>query len=343
MSSDNGNNGSSENGSRTTGMTRKVTPHEFRGKGARRPRRKHQFSQASTRRPATGSDQHGRPWSMQVGLKSGMPAGGPPQPLFTAPWYPDHQYVRVNPDNAAEIFIDYEAMFLRRNAKLAEYHERAVERAHQKSLPLPKKGEYSAELISVCGSVPKPVQPVVAAMQENPWILGETDVVDARLEPFVRKSRGKALAEAQAFDFGPRSYAEATSGTLGAPIPRAISNAPRGESIEEGQARIERELAAAGRTADDLEDDGGDGAGDDVLDGANVDVLLDGLGDGLDDEFDEEALGGRTVAPKNTELAKRQAPRRPNASARGKGGGSKAKRPTLADGAKPVIGGRSDA
>jgi hypothetical protein len=80
-------------------------------------------------------------------------------------------------------------------------------------------------------------------------------------------------------------------------------------------------------------------------DETSVDTML----DDLEDEFDGDAMGGRTVAPKNQDRVARQAPRRGNASAvrsrhgkaRSQGGATKSQRegrPSLADGAAPVIG-----
>jgi hypothetical protein len=322
-----------------------------------------------TRRPFTCRDQHGREWTGQAGLKSGMPTGQL-VPSFHAPWYPDQQYLRVNRDNISELWIDYEAMFLRRNARLEQFHKLAEARARQKSMPAPKRGEYAPELLQVCGQIPKALEPVVAAMQGNPWILGLSTRVDPRLDRFVTKPRNQVILEQTGYDFGADSYEMAVAGRENdlTQLPRAMVQERHGgddtsESVQDATARISEQLRARQRPSQreldeelkaNAEDAFGalDGAGDDV----DVDAMVDELGtepdvdDDLDEQFDSEAVGGKTVNPKNEERVQRSAPRRSTQTTRKKGTTSKGtiaelkraqrgNRRTLADGAPPVIGG----
>lgn len=311
--------------------------HSYNGRRGRRSRRSGNFSQATYRRGITLHDQHGREWTAQVGTKTGMPTGII-QPSFSAPWYPDHQYMRVNPENTSELFIDYEALLLRRRARLTDFHNLALDIARKKGLPLPAKvGEYSDELLGLLPGMPKPVQPIVAAMQGNEYILGLTTIVDERLRRFVQPSRDALLAEAEAMDFRPRSFADAkAANTTAAARPRAEV----------------RDVAASEAEASDAFSV--DGAEHDVLEGLDAGeegADLDGMLEALDEEFDAEAVGGRTIAPHKQERAARQAPRRGGTKVARKGTVSReaaakqrraaakkaGRRPTLADGARPVI------
>lgn len=310
--------------------------HSYKGRRGRRSRRAGAFSQATYRRGITLHDQHGREWTATVGTKTGMPTGII-QPSFSAPWYPDHQYMRVNPDNTSELFIDYEALLLRRRARLADFHTLALDIARKKGIPLPVKvGEYSDELLGLLPGMPKPVQPVVAAMQGNEYILGLTDVVDERLRRYVQPSRDALLAEAEAMDFRPRSFAEAKAANTKSNVATPTEGAPTFTSSAPARVGTDADVDAF----DDM------GTGNEIEDG-DVENML----DALDEEFDHAAVGGRTIAPQKQERAARQAPRRSGAKVARKGTISReaaakqrraaakkaGRRPTLADGARPVI------
>lgn len=270
-----------------------------------------------------------------VDLKSGMPCGQI-VPSFQAPFVPDQQYLIVNPDNTSELYIDYESLLRHRHMAMESYHKTAVRMARQRKIAAPAKGEYSDELLEVIGNAPKPVEPVIAAMQNNVYILGPDYardrgiryVVDTRLEKFteVRTETDRLLEE---YDFG------------SAPDYGTEGDVERIDITPSGRAALETDPETDLEDEEGLEEmDLGDGT-----DESSVDNML----NDLEDEFDGEAMGGRTVAPKNQDRAARQAPRRGNASAvrsrhgkaRSQGGVTKSQRegrPSLADGAAPVIG-----
>jgi hypothetical protein len=312
--------------------------HSYKGRRGRRSRRAGAFSQATYRRPITLHDQHGREWTATVGTKTGMPTGII-QPSFSAPWYPDHQYMKVNPENTSELFIDYESLLLRRRSRLADFHTLALDIARKKGIPLPAKvGEYTDELLGLLPGMPKPVQPVVAAMQGNEYILGLTNVVDERLRRYVQASRDVLLAEAEAMDFRPRSFADAkaenakTANNTATPIEGAPVFTPAEANAHVVDVDAFDELDAAGTDEE-------------------VGAMIEDLGVDLDEEFDAAAVGGRTIAPQKQERAARQAPRRNGSKVARNGTVSRSaaakqrraaakkagRRPTLADGARPVI------
>jgi hypothetical protein len=286
-------------------------------------------------------DQHGREWNCQVGNKTGKPTGLL-TPNFRAPWYPDQQYLKVNPDNTAEMYIDYDALLLRRNARLTEFHKIAVDFARDNKLAVPtRKGEYTEDLKRAVGGAPKPIQPIVAAMQGNVYILGEDYaeligkpyIVDPRLESYVVKQRNEAILDE--FDFAPSgdSFGDVRSRNA----KRAAELAANTESAKASDEPIDT-------LEDDLEAFAELGAGDEATE---VDAML----EELEEEHDAEALGGRTVPPQKSDHVARQAPRRPGTKTAHKGAkhprtaaekrraAQRGNRPTLATGAKPVISG----
>lgn len=359
-----------ESGKPTT-SPRPTSRHSYTGRGQRAPRREKRFSQASTRRPLISYDQHGRPWFVETEIRSGMP-GGPWQPLFQAPWYPQSIYFRVNPDNTAEMYVDYPTMRQEKRIALDGFHGRAVKLATKKGWPIPKRGEkYSEEIVEEIGTAPRAIEPIIAAEQENPWVMGWTRRPDPRLVELVKPKRRMMSVEEEGFDFSEASY-EATVG----------ERASRGDLEQtpeqrEKLAAAQRHLEAigsedvAGVDEDDIEDEtrgvtserrhgASDFAAplvdvnDEAAEGAfatdeKTERALD-----LEDELDPEATGGRKV-PVQTKPQAARAERRPPAAVRkpgtkpGKPGtpafkkgdrakpGTKGERKTLAQGARPVV------
>ena len=109
------------------------------------------------------------------------------------PWLPDQRYFRFDPDDPGRFSIDYTSMLADRKRAHDDYHARAVEEATAREWQVPEKpgyGEpykYEFKLTQIVGRPPKPLEPIVAAMQGNSWILGLSDTVDPRLLPLVRK------------------------------------------------------------------------------------------------------------------------------------------------------------
>lgn len=261
-----------------------MTPHAFRGNIPLRGRQATR-SQADTRRPARGQDQHGRTWFIQIDKRSGGTVSV--QPDFRAPWYPDIQYVLVNPENTSQVYIDYDALLASRQDAWEARHEQMLDwarRLHRSAMP--PKYEYDEELLAaVGGRALKPMEPVVAAMQENSYILGFTPVVDKRLERFVKAptARQQVLAK---FDFRDTDASEEPDDVILSDEDRAVM--------------------AAGRAQRDASEHAEDPEGEDAFEAA--------LG-AVEEDADPEALGGRTVKPENVDRAKRQQPRGGNASA----------------------------
>lgn len=305
-----------------------MTTHGFTGQRRRKAKRGGKWSQAKTRRGIVSYDQHDRPWSSQAENRSGMPTG-PLNADFSAPWMPDGKYLIVNPDNVAEVYIDYPKMYRDRKGALEEYHGQAVRLASQQGWPVPDRGKYSEKVLNALGLPPKPLEPVVAAMQGNPYILGFIDQPDPRLVRFLNPKRREVTPEEIAgYDFGMDSYNAAIRG----------DRKEQKRQVAEILAEAERDLNAFrseghGASEDDAEVEAAseelDGFGEDDLDtltdepgpGEEETPLTEALLD-LEDETDAQALGGRTVQPRQLDRVARQAPRRPTQTARRAGGGA---------------------
>lgn len=279
------------------------------------------FSQADTRHPLITTDQHGRQWSCQVENRSGMPTGLIAND-FSAPWLPDQSYIIVNPNNPGECWIDYRHMYLDRRKEMGLYHQLAVQLASDKSWPLPERGNYSREFRRLLGNPPQPLEPVKAAAQGNPWILGFTDVPDPRLVEFVQQADEIDLDMDEGDDFGEEAYRDALDGSYGAGNVRE-----RGTSapVVDRFAEMKEALAVDEFPDEDGDEDDEEGAAEladaraDLEESLGARTVADAGGDAeelldaIDTAADPAQLGGRTVGttPRAAERAQRQAPRRP--------------------------------
>lgn len=326
-------------------------PHGYSGQNRTRAQKasNSKFSQASMRRHVIAYDQHDREWSMSVENSNGMPVGLI-SPMFSAPWRPDQNYLRINPDNVTELWIDYPQMWRDRSAALAKYHQEAVDKASANKWPVPVKGDYDERIISTIGKPPSPLQPVEAAYQGNGWILGfrarPTTAADRLLaERWVLDTRVRAQTEAamaSGFDFRDRSE----GGAGAAQVTRDFA------AVREASIPLSAEAEAF---ADDEE--ATDGEGLDAETAATLDAAGTDAGDeelerylDLEEQADPKATGGQRVLPEKADRPsatprrpKPQRAARPAAEAPTRPRGARVRafekkgRKSLADGARPVI------
>lgn len=314
------------------------------------------FSQASLRYSVTAYDQHDRPWHMSVEKSNGRPVGLI-SPLFSAPWMPDQKYLVINPDDSRELYINYPQMYRDRNAAMQAYHRDAVQKATANSWTTPTLGQYDEKILSTIGRPPAPVEPVVAAYQENGWILGTrptpTTAADKLLAArFVLDTRKASAAEremATAFDF--RDGASARGGDAGTATvaPNFHELEAQGLDAEVAEDFADADLEAAfgeiersAEGAADLEAL----IGEDLVDAPapDDDPLLD-----LEEQIDPEATGGQRVPPQHQSRPS-ASPRRPKSrknrgalaeKPKGNGGRVRAfdrnRGASLAQGARPVV------
>jgi hypothetical protein len=161
--------------------------------------------QPSTRRPGRYTEtNHGRRWYATGGIdKRSGGAVGPIKPLgWQAPWLPDPTFFRFNPDEPNMLTIDYQGMLDSRLAAHAawnaEFRSMALKRGWDPSDP-----EKLNSLVELVGPKPLPVEPIIAAMQGNPWILGLSQKVDPRVERFLPKKQSRVATALDSFDFRP--------------------------------------------------------------------------------------------------------------------------------------------
>lgn len=273
-------------------------------------------SQADMRRPALMHDQHGRQWSCSIENRSGMSTGLITND-FSAPWLPDQPYLVQNPENPSELWIDYRRMYLDRKHALASYHAIATQLAADKGWPIPSKGTYAQEIRRVLGNPPLPLQPVKAAAQGNPWVLGFTDVPDPRLVEFIQPPETLDLDLEDEEDYGEAGYEASVGGVAPSVTPAVVDDFTAGEYGAAAQP------AMGDEDFDELDAEDGDEDVSALLD------LVDDEAESIEAAHDQPALGGRTVPAGKEAVAMRQAPRRPQSTAKAhKKGESRAHRST---------------
>jgi hypothetical protein len=241
-------------------------------------------SQADQRRPHFMWDQHGRQWSCSVEIHSGMPTGLITND-FNAPWLPDQNALVVNPNDTSELWIDYGLMWRERMQALGAYHKLAVALCVDKGWPVPTKGAYSNDIRRAINEPPKPLQPVKAAAQENPWILGFSDVVDARLYEYVVPIEDRDADLDDGEDYSPDGFADRWPPRQTRRTDEEMRQARAESTVLSGRAATVA-FAPPANAVEEMEEDGvGDYADElDVDEGAYDD-------DGEDGDGDDDALG----------------------------------------------------
>lgn len=341
--------------------------HAFKGQRTGKMPEQRAFSQASLRDTRRSFDQHGRPWSWPADKATGMPCGSFTPEGWNAPWLMDQgpDFYVLNPDNTAELFLNYRSFARSRIGALKEFHDMAIRAARKGKMPIPKIGQYPEELLEMMGQEPpRAYQIAVACEQNNPWALGFDERPDPRLTDYLEGPSTVVEEAFEAFDFSAETYADEVGGRR-APkretgtIPRRFKSfAELKADMESGKTAAD-DLAAFERTeaartpepeVSEATEDVGETISDEVLDeepaattepepepAADEDPLED-----LNDSVDAEALGGKKIDPRSPKPRSARsgkfvaaAPPRASSNLREfKRGG----RPSLADGAKPVIG-----
>lgn len=127
-------------------------------------------------------DQHGREWGTAIDTKT-QHSCGPWEPQFTAPWYPEHKYIRHVPKSYRNILIDYDKNIadlkdahdayddLRLKTAMNQYGNAFTDRlgaSHYEDPP---------ELQKLTGKPPFPIAYPEAAKEGNKWVLGQSNVI----------------------------------------------------------------------------------------------------------------------------------------------------------------------
>lgn len=315
--------------------------HSYTGQPSKRPHgQKATFTQADTRHSAQSYDQDGRQWNWEQDNISGMPTS-PLQPDFEAPWYPDLAYIKVNPDNTNECYIDYRQMYKDRKLALAQYHNNAVRWCTQNDKPVPERGMYPEYVTaSAVGVPPRALELVVACIKGNPWVLGFAPVEDPRLVRFLERPITTDTFDDEEFDFGPDSYYAAAQTQAKVTPKQAPAKYRSFAEMKAANADAATEIEAETLATPEAQlENAWEAEGESLAeDGTEETALVD------DEDEDSEALGGKTVHPKKQAFAAKQRPKRSHQkkTAVPVGGGKPREfgggRKSLADGARPFTG-----
>ena len=157
--------------------------------------------QAERREDVVFSDQHNRPVHLVWDTHARGCVGVYPQ--FRAPWTPELGYVKINADRGfpESIEWDYKTMLEdNRNAwerwfqDLRRFAGKMNGVSATEAYELARKGKWAQvpkALLEECGITPESEDIIKAAMAENSWILGKSDVIPPWAEAWL------SLREAQ--------------------------------------------------------------------------------------------------------------------------------------------------
>jgi hypothetical protein len=158
------------------------------------------WSQEHQRRYQTFRDQHDRLWGGSVEIKTGHPCT-PLKPWapangrkWRAPLMPPQGYIRPHPTESGRVVILYDAWITELETAHKEYQRKCmtagIELYREQFDPAKP---VSPAVIAKVGPPPLPVEPVLAAKQGHPWVLGltgpngETPKMPKDLAPYFTK------------------------------------------------------------------------------------------------------------------------------------------------------------
>lgn len=152
--------------------------------------RQEEQGQPATRRPGTVYDQHDRPWACSIDKKSGFPVGVIAPKGWTAPWIPPQstEVFKFDPENPTRFRINYDFLLEERMVALKEWETLRADKALARSWN-PQDEEHQEALDQMVGPRSKLNAPeiVVACMQGDKWILGQTTTVNEKVAKYLPK------------------------------------------------------------------------------------------------------------------------------------------------------------
>lgn len=162
------------------------------------------FSQLSQRNLGViYRDQHGRRYSVMTEKRTGHPCGLI-EPLFQAPLMPHQKYlmVGVDPERPNYCPVNYALWEKDIRDQRAEWEDRGRKlQRHMKQAAYRADEPLTREVVDMLGDPGEAVEPVIAARQGNPWVLGFTDTVDVRLAKFLNLNKTEEQRRAAEPDF----------------------------------------------------------------------------------------------------------------------------------------------
>ena len=146
-------------------------------------------SQYETRESRIFRDPHGRKWAVRVEKRSGQPVGRWSPMDWNAPLMPEGEYLTIEArdDGTNAVKIEYERWIdtLEQAHRDYEQRERQMLMARFEDDWHKYRDAVPEDIRNVLGARPPAVEPVVAAMQGNPWVLGLSTRVDLRLVKYL--------------------------------------------------------------------------------------------------------------------------------------------------------------
>lgn len=135
-------------------------------------------------------DQHDRAWGGYIDNKSGMPVGVLQPVGWHAPWLPPQgtNTFIFDRDQPNRFRINYEALFEERMAALKEWETLRMDKAVARGWNPedPEKQEQLDKMVGPRSGVKAP-EVIAACMQNEPWILGLSSVVNKKVEQYLEK------------------------------------------------------------------------------------------------------------------------------------------------------------
>lgn len=196
-------------------------------------------------------DQHGRRWGCLTEGKDMHPVGTM-EPKFWSPWLPPlgtkYMKVDISPEAFQGQLIHLYPVILSESLEAHRlYEQKAIEECtargwNEDLSEVVDAKRYSPQLRHILGPLPLPWQPIKAAMDGNPWILGETRTPDIRLVPFVIVERPNVTIALE--NFGPEPEPEVPD------APSAVVVAPKTGGVEwKGLTDAEKGRSGSRKTA----------------------------------------------------------------------------------------------
>jgi hypothetical protein len=161
------------------------------------------WSQRKQRRGQMFRDDHGRRWFAVTELLSGAPSGMI-EHQFQAPLIPPQKYLELSrdPERPYDLHIAYERWIADTETDREEWHKNGRLVARRTPGVTWTEGDpFPTAVLDVIGPEPTPLEPILAAQQGNPWVLGKTTTPDRRLVQFFEAPETERRAKHRGIDY----------------------------------------------------------------------------------------------------------------------------------------------
>jgi hypothetical protein len=158
--------------------------------------------QADRRRYQKYKDQHGRDWGANIEVSNGQPTGKI-EALHTAPLAVPQKFIRTVEGKPYDLHIDYRTWEEELRTADREYRRLAMEEGmRQQGDAYDAEAPIKPGVLSVIGGAPQSILPVIAARQENAYVLGFDPRPDRRLAHFFIREKVSDEVDFSSVDYG---------------------------------------------------------------------------------------------------------------------------------------------